>query len=192
VNIADAKEEIKKEFSSDEKVLESAFKLETLYKKYKVIIWTVAIALILFFVGKATMEGMKEASLTEANQAFLTLQTTPEDKQALATLKEKNPSLFELFSYGQAIKSRDTEGLNALAGSTNPIISDISAYSAATIENKSHESKLYRDMALLEEAYLAIKAGDSKKAKLKLELIDERSPVATLASLLKHSTLKAK
>jgi hypothetical protein len=47
-------------------------------------------------------------------------------------------------------------------------------------------------MALLEEAYLAIKAGDIKSAKAKLELIDERSPLSMLAQLLKHSTLKAK
>ena len=47
-------------------------------------------------------------------------------------------------------------------------------------------------MALFEEAYLLIKAGDIKRAKAKLELIDERSPLAMLAQLLKHSTIKAK
>jgi len=62
----------------------------------------------------------------------------------------------------------------------------------AALENKSSDSKLYKEMALLEEAYLAIKAGDTKSAKAKLELINERSSLAMLASLLKHSTLKAK
>lgn len=188
MNIAD----VKKELSGDEKVLESAFKLETYYKKYKLIIWAVVIGLVLFFVAKTAMESMKASSLAEANEAFLTLQTKADDTQALAVLKEKNPALFELFSYAQASKNSDVKSLTALSSSTNVVVADASAYTAAVLENKSSDSKLYREMALLQEAYLAIKAGDSKTAKLKLELIDERSSLSMLASLLKHSTLKAK
>lgn len=192
MNIADAKDEIKKEFTSDEKVLESAFKLETLYKKYKVVIWAVVIVLLLLFAAKSTMDAVKAASLAEANKAFLTLQTKPDDSVALSTLKEKNPALFELFSYAQATKNSDSKSLSSLSNSSNAIISDMSAYAAAALESKSVDSKLYREMALLQEAYLAMKAGDNKNAKLKLELIDERSPLSMLASLLKHSTLKVK
>ncbi len=188
MNIAD----VKKELSGDEKVLESAFKLETYYKKYKVVIWAVVIGLLLFFVAKTTMESMKATSLAEANEAFLTLQTKADDTQALAVLKEKNPALFELFSYAKATKNSDVKGLTDLTNSTNAVIADASGYAAAVLENKSADSKLYREMGLLEEAYLAIKAGDTKGAKSKLELIDERSPLSMLASLLMHSTLKAK
>lgn len=184
--------DVKKELSSDEKVLESAFKLETLYKKHKFKIWAVVTALILFFAGKTAMDAMHNAKLAEANQAFLILQTKADDAQALQTLKEKNPALFELFSYAQAVKKQDVKALNTLAGSSNEVIADSSKYIAATLENKSSDSKLYKEMALLEEAYLAIKAGDAKRAKAKLELISERSSLAMLASLLKHSTLKAK
>ncbi len=183
---------MKKELSSDEKVLESAFKLETLYKKYKFIIWTVAIGLVLFFVGKAVMQSMQEAKLLEANKAFLTLQTKADDAEALKVLKEKNPALYELFSFAQAGKKSDVKILERLAGSSNGVIADASAYTAATLENKISDSKLYREMALLQEAYLAIKTGKMKVAKEKLELIEERSPLFMLASLLKHSTLKAK
>jgi len=67
----------------------------------------------------------------------------------------------------------------------------MSRYSAGAIEKKPVDSKLYKEMAYLEEAYVAIKAGDIVQAKNKLELIDERSPLATLAKFLEHSTLKA-
>lgn len=184
--------DVKKKLSSDEKVLVSAFKLETLYKKHKFKIWALAAALILFFVGKTAMDAMHEAKLAEANQAFLTLQTKADNTQALQTLKEKNPALFELFSYAQAVKKKDVKALNTLAGSSNAVIADSSKYVAATLENKSSDSKLYKELALLEAAYLAIKAGDVKSARSKLELIDERSSFSMLASLLKHSTLKAK
>ena len=192
MSIKDDVNYVKKELSGDEKILESAFKVEELYKKYKFVIWGVVAALILAFAGKTAIDAMHEAKLAEANQAFLTLQTKADDTQALQTLKEKNPALFELFSYTQAVKKKDVKALNTLAGSSNAVIADSSKYVAATLENKSSDSKLYKELALLEAAYLAIKAGDVKSARSKLELIDERSSVSMLASLLKHSTLKAK
>lgn len=187
MNITDVKQEL----SSDEKVLESAFKLETLYKKYKYLIWGVVVALILFFVGRSVMMAMEEARLADANSAFMALQENSEDSVALNTLKEKNPALFELYSYAQAAKNGDQNTLSGMANSKNDIIADTSKYTAAVLSQQTADSVLYKEMVLLEEAYLAIKGGDMKKAKEKLELIDPRSPVATLAQLLKHSTIKA-
>ena len=184
--------DVKKELSSDEKLLESAFKLETLYKKYKFIIWGVAAALLLFFAGTKIMEAMHQAKLEEANRAFLALQSKADDTAALTTLKEKNPALYELFTYAQAAKNKDAKALSSLSGSSNAVIADASKYTAAAIEKKPVDSKLYKEMALLEDAYLSIKAGDVKSAKAKLELIDEHSSLSMLAQLLKHSTLKAK
>jgi len=188
VNIAD----VKRELSSDEKVLESAFKLETLYKKYKFIIWAVVIGLLLFFVGRNVMHAMNEAKLAEANNAFLTLQTKADDAEALKVLKEKNPALFELFSFSQANQKKDTKVLSTLKNSSNTVIADASAYTLAALEKKSNDSKLYKEMSIMEDAYLAIKSGDIKSAKAKLSLISPDSPLAGLAALLAHSTLKAK
>jgi len=188
VNLSD----VKKELSSDEKVLESAFKLETLYRKHKVKIWAVMIALLLFFGGRTVMQAVKEAKTAAANEAFLTLQNKPNDAKALSILKEKNPALYELYSYGQAAQKKDVEALKNLAKSQNDIISDASGYHAALIQKQSVDSKLYKDMARLEAAYLAIKSGKAKEAREKLDLIGERSPAAVLAQFLKHSTIKAK
>jgi hypothetical protein len=192
VSIQDDVKYVKRELSGDEKVLESAFKIEELYKKYKVVIWIVAAAIILFFVGSAVMDAMKQAKLEEANNAFLTLQTKADDAKALETLKKKNPALFELYTFSQAAKNSDAKVLNALTSSKNSIIADSSKYTASAIEKKPVDSKLYNEMALLEEAYISIKSGDVKKAKSKLELIGERSPLSMLARLLEHSTIKAK
>jgi hypothetical protein len=192
VSIKDDVKYVKKELSGDEKILESAFKVEELYKKYKYIIWGVIAAIILLFAGSAAMDAMKQAELDDANNAFLTLQTKADDAQALETLKQKNPALFELYTFSQAAKNNDAKALNALASSKNAIITDSSKYTAAAIEKKPVDSKLYNEMALLEEAYVSIKAGDMKNAKAKLELIDERSPLSMLARLLEHSTIKAK
>ena len=191
MSIKDDVNYVKKELSGDEKVLESAFKLETLYKKHKFKLWGVAAALVLFFGGKAIQETMHEAQLEKANEAFLTLQTKSDDATALQTLKENNPALAELFSYVEAVKKQDAKALEALSASKNAVIADASAYTAGVVVKKPVESVLYKEMALFEEAYVAIGAGDVKTAKAKLEHIDERSPLAVITGFLKHSLIKA-
>ncbi|NOR56319.1 MAG: hypothetical protein GQ531_08930 [Sulfurovum sp.] len=182
---------VKKELSGDEKVLESAFKLETMYKKHKVKIWGILIAIVLSFGGRAVVDSINETKLATANEAFLALQLKADDAQALAILKENNPALFELFSYAQAVKKQDVKTLESLSKSKNTVIADASGYTASVLNKKPVDSVLYKEMALFEEAYLAIQAGDTKTAKAKLEEIDERSPLAVLTQFLKHSLLKA-
>lgn len=191
VSIKDDVNYVKRELSGDEKVLESAFRLESLYKKYKFHLWGIVAALILFFVAQAVMSAMHEAKLTKANEAFLTLQTKSNDADALKILQENNPALFELYSYAQATKQHDIKALESLAKSSNSVIADASAYTAGVLSKKPVDSKLYKEMALFEEAYLAIVSGDTKTAKNKLELIDERSSLSVIAGFLKHSMIKA-
>ena len=192
MSIQDDVKYVKSELSGDEKILESAFKIETLYKKYKVLIWGIVVAILLFFIGSTIMESLHQSKLEEANQAFLTLQKNPDDTSALEILKAKNPALYELFTFSKAVKKEDITLLKMLASSKNEVIADSSHYVVATLEKREAESKLYREMAELEGAYLALKAGNVVKAKEKLELIDTRSAVAPLATLLKHATLKVK
>ena len=187
MNIAD----VKNKLSGDEKVLESAFKLETLYRKHKLKLWGLLIALVVFFGGRAIQESMHEAKLVSANEAFLTLQTKSDDAAALKVLKDKNPALAELFAYAQAVKNKDVKTLERLTSSKNAVTSDMSKYSAGILNKKPVDSELYEEMSLFQEAYLAVVAGDAKTAQAKLDLIDERSPLAVITGFLKHSIIKA-
>ncbi len=182
---------VKRELSGDEKVLESAFKLESLYKKYKFHLWGAIVVLILFFGGRAVMSALHEAKLEKANEAFLTLQQNSEDADALKVLQENNPALSELYTYAQAAKKGDIQALESLSTSTNSVIADASGYTASVLNNKPVDSKLYKEMSLFEEAYLAILAGDVKTAQNKLELIDDRSSLSVIREFLQHSTIKA-
>jgi len=191
LNIKDNINYIKKELSGDEKVLESAFKLETIYKKHKLKLGIALLAFVVFFSGKAIENNMHESALLEANTAFLTLQKNPNDTKALKILQDNNPALFELFSYKEAVQNKDIKALESLYTSTNTVISDASAYQASVIEKKPKDSILYNDMALFTQGYVALENGDTKTAMLKLKQVDERSALATITGLLKHSTLKA-
>jgi len=187
VNIAD----VKKKLSSDEKVLESVFKIEELYKKHKFKMWAIAVALVVYFGGRTIQENIHEGKMIEANTAFMSLQKNADDSKALASLKENNLALFELYSYAKAIKSKDKEALQALSSSKNAVLVDMSRYSVSVLDKKPVDSVLYNELVLFQEAYLSITKGESKKAKAKLSLIDERSPLATITGFLKHSTIKA-
>jgi len=184
--------DVKKELSSDEKLLESAFKLESVYKKYKYAIWGVVGALIVAYGATQVSDYIEQSRLEAANSAFLNLQSNPNDKQALATLKEKNPNLYELYELSYASNNQDKNILKTLSTSKNSIVADMSGYTLSVLENNPKDSKLYHELAIIEQAYLAIKAKDFKKAKDKLALIDARSPVANIARLLQHATIKAK
>ncbi|PHS42186.1 MAG: hypothetical protein COB07_00130 [Sulfurovum sp.] len=192
MSIKDDVKYVEKSLGNDEKLLESTFKLEALYKKHKFKIWAVIAAVVLYFAGQAVMTAMHEAKLVKANEAFLTLQSKSDDATAMKILKDNNPALFELYSFAQAAKKQDVKALESLTQSTNSVLADSSKYTAGVINRKPVDSKLYKEMALLQEAYLAIEAGDVTKAKDKLELIDERSPLGVIASFLRHSTIKAK
>jgi len=192
VNLADAGKEIKKELSKDEKVLQSVFKIETYYKKYRYLIWTLAIGVVLFFLGRAYMQNLHHENLLKANEAFLALQTHSEDKEALALLQEKNPKLYELYRYAQAVKKEEIAVLKELSTSHNSVVSDISMYAASVLEKEPKDSIFYAQMAQFQQAYLAMKAGNIEEAKQKLAGIEENSPLSMFASLLKHAMIKAK
>ncbi len=183
---------VKEALSGDEKILESAFKLEKLYKKHKLKLWSAVVLLVLFFGARAGMQAYRNATLHSANEALLTLQKNPNDTTALATLKEKNTKLYELFSYMQAVKSKDAAALKKLHTSSDEILADISTYHAALLESKVSDSKYYQELALVEEAFEALKNGKKEIAKQKLSLVGENSPVSSIARLLKHYTIEVK
>jgi len=181
-----------KELSGDEKMLESTLKLEAFYNKHKKVIWIVIALIVALFIIKPLYNGYKAMQLDNANEALIALQKDPKNLKTLEVLRSKNRALFELYSYSEAIKKRDTATLKTLSKSKNSLISDISSYHTSILESKSSDSQYYKELSMLEDAYINIKSGDIKGAKEKLELIDARSPVAPVADLLKHYTIKGK
>ena len=192
MSIQDSINEAKKEFSSDEQMLASAFKLEKFYKKHKIEIFSVVAIAVLFFGGKAVMEVMEQNRLNSANEAYLELSKNPDNTTAKASLQESNPTLFELYSYKKAVEAKDAEMLKTLSSSKNLIIADISSYHLGLIEKKAVDSELYNEMALVNSAYLLIKDSKVAEAKGQLELISEESPVYNISKIMKHYSIKGK
>ncbi len=190
MSIQDTLNEAKKELSSDEQILVSAFKLEKLYKKHKIKLFSIIAIVALYFGGTAIMNSIQHQKLVVANSAYLTLLKDANNTQALADLQSNNPKLFELYTYQKAMNNLDTTALKELASSKNEIIADLSAYDLAIIEGKPAKSEYLEDVALINNAYLLIKEGKMKEAKEQLEMINEESPVFNIAKIIKHYTIK--
>jgi hypothetical protein len=185
-------EEVKKELSADEQMLASAFKIEKFYKKHKIKIISAVSAIVLFVIGTQIVDAIERSRLESANSAYLTLLKNPNDKEALETLKSKNPKLFELYSYSQAVKNRDTKALESITKSQNDILKDTSSYHLGVLEQREVNSKFYSDFAIIYNSYLAIKSHNIEEAKNQLALIESNSPLFNMAQIIQHYTIKGK
>ena len=192
MNISETINEAKKELSSDEQMLASAFKLEKLYKKHKIKIYSVLTLATVYVLGTAIMGTLAQQKLETANSAYLILEKDSKNKTALNELKIENPALFELYSYQEAIKNSDKEVLKTLSTSSNTIIADLSTYHLSVLEGKATKSELYNEFALVNNASLLIKDGKIEEAKDELTLIGEDSPVYNISQMIKHYTIKGK
>ena len=181
---------VKEELSSDEKLLESAFKLERLYKKYRVAIWGVALLILLGVGGNLAYSSYREYRLGKANEALLVLKKNPGDTAALEQLRSNNPKLYALYLYATAVSKEQPKVLKEASISQDPILSDLARYHEAVLAAKAGDSRYYPDLSRIEQAYVALKAGKKENARQLLALIGENSPVAGIARLLRHSTLK--
>ena len=192
LGIQDTINEAKREFSSDEQMLVSAFKLEKFYKKNKILIFATIAAIVLFFGGRAVIGFLNEQRLKSANEAYMTLVKDPSNQAAITTLKEKSPELYELYSYNKAIKEDNAKALKLLSSSSNEIIADVSNYHLAILENREATSEYYSDIASINNARVLILEGKIEEAKTQLAKIEESSPVYSMAQVIKHYTIKGK
>jgi len=183
-------DDVKKELSSDEQMLASAFKAEKLYKKHKIKIFVVVGVVIAYFAGTTIMDKMAEHKRERANTAFLALEKNADDSDALSSLKTNNPALFDLVSYQKAVKSADTVTLKSLSSSKNEIIADLASYHLAVIEGRPSDSQFNGDMAKVYNASLLIKEGKTTEAQEELELISEESPMHNISKMIKHYGVK--
>ena len=191
MSIKDELNYVKGELSSDEKLLENAFKLERIYKKHKIKIWAAVVLVVVGFGGKAGVDAYNEHKLMKANDALLTLMSKPDDKTALSELKSNNPKLYNLYTYSSAIDKKDIKSLESISRGNDALLDDLSAYHLNVLDSKAGDSKYYSDLSALEKAYEALKNGKKSEAKTILAMISENSPVAGVAKYLKHYTLTA-
>jgi len=185
---------IKEEIGAEEQFLESVIKGERFYKKYKKQILVSAVFVVLFSVGYVGYNFIKQRNLKASNEAYEKLLKTPSDKEALNILKDKNPKLYDVFLFQEAVKKNSIQELESLSkNDSDELLSDLSKYQLGQLKNsKVVQSKLLNGFSLLEEGFDLLKEGKITEAKLKFAQIDSNSPLSKIVKNLEHYQGKTK
>ena len=182
---------IKDGLNSEEKFLESVVKVESFYKKYKVLI----IGLISIGIIAAVAIGFNsynnEKNKTLANIAFQKVISDSKDTQAINTLKETNNKLYEVAMYLKAKKDGNYPDTNIT------YLKELSEYKKALTTNdvaKLNELSmksdfLLKEFAIFNKALVLVNEGKYKEAKVALSLIPKSSKASELSTLLEHYLL---
>ncbi|NOX16112.1 MAG: hypothetical protein GXP61_08840 [Epsilonproteobacteria bacterium] len=185
---------IKQEIGAEEQFLESIIKTEIFYKKYKRQVQAGVAILIIAAIGYASYSYIQQRDLRLSNIAYETLLKSPNNTKALNTLKDKNPPLYQVYSFRIAVRKKDATKLAELAKDKKyKFLADLSQYQLAQIKNtKVVNSELLKGFALLEEGYDLLKEGKKTQAELKFAQIDENSPLYKIVKNLEHYQGKSK
>jgi len=181
-------DQVKKELDSEEKFLEGFVKVERFYKKYKTIILGLIVLVIVASIALVVKKNMDEKNKYEANIAFDKVLEDPNDKEALAKLKETNKNLYDIALFMQAKEKGEVSKVNV------PFLKELVDYQEA-LKNKSvselnsvsmENDFLLKEFAIFNKALLLANEGKYKEAKSALTLIPETSKANDLANLLNH------
>lgn len=176
---------IKEELSSEEKFLESSFKAEKFYKKYKYIIFTVAGLALAFFIISSITQYQNDKTKKEANIAYENIMENPEDTASLEQLKTLNTTLYEIAMY----KIKDSkENLDV------EFLKDIQTYQKAVSSDDlvalntliASQNFLLKDFASVNKALIHIKKQEYTKAKTAIKAIGDNSSVKQIVTMIEH------
>ena len=182
---------VKTELSSEEKFLENFVRSERFFKKYKTLILSFIIIIIVGFIAVFIKTKVDESNKFEANLAFNKVLENNNDAKALADLKAKNKDLYEIALYLQAKKEAKIIETNV------PLLKELSKYETALanksiteLDNVSMQSDfLLKDFAIFNKALFLANEGKFTEAKTTLALIPQTSKAYELAKLLNHYLL---
>lgn len=182
-------ETIKEEFKSDEKIFESAFKIERIFYRYKWIFIGIVAILLILWIYTSIKDILEEKNAQQASKIYAQLQQqdTPE---LFEQLEKKAPNLAEFLRLRKAVQNGDEEALQKLSNSKNSFIADFAKYQNAMLKKDINELGLingqFGDLAKFEQAFLLIQDKKIAQAQEILQAIPQNSSIKELSKLLSH------
>lgn len=178
---------VKEELNSEEKFLEGFVKLERFFKKYKLIIISAIVIIVVAIIAINVTSYFKEQNKIKANIVFQELLKNPNDKKALESLKGLNTKLYEIILYKKSSSEKE------IAVNTE-FFKELLAYEKAikeqSIEKLNEVSMeknfLLKEFAIFNRALILAQTGKYEEARNALKMIPETSQVKDLVALLNH------
>lgn len=182
---------IKSEFSNDSQLLENTLKLERFYKKYKYIIWTFFVVVILGGISYLIYIKHTEQNAQKYSVVYTQLKDDANNSNLRDELKNGNKKLYDLFLLQQAFKNGNISDFEELKNSNNILISSLASYYIGSFERdisvlKGVDKYTLGDLSKLQQAFLLINKNKINDAKLVLGEIPQESNLGEFAKLLTH------
>ncbi len=185
---------IKESLINQERFLLGFVQIEKIYKKHKMKIIFIIIALIAGLIGYKIKGSMDESNLIASNKAYNLLLKNPDDKESLEILKSKNEKLYNIYQVSMALKTNDINELNLLKTNAEDNFKDIINYRLASIKEDTalleayslKQGSLLKEFAMLQLVYKLIEEGKYQDAKDKLVNISATSKLNQYAQILNH------
>lgn len=189
---------VREELNQEEKLFAGAVRTERFVKKYKMPIISALTTIVIVIIAYSLYQMNIAKSVEVSNEAYIVLLNDPQDKAAQEILEENNAALFDAWQYKRALDQQDEALLQALSSSSSDVIADLARYELAALKKDKSALNAYaleqeailKDLALLNEAVLLMKEKKVDEAKARLRLIDEKSSLNKIATLLQHYGVK--
>lgn len=178
---------VKEELNSEEKFLEGFVKLERFFKKYKLIIISAIVIIVVAIIAINVTSYLKEQNKIKANIAFQELLKNPNDEKALETLKGLNTRLYEIVLFN---KNSSEKNVSINTQFFKELLAYEKAIKEQNIEKLNDVSMeknfLLKEFAIFNRALILTQMGKFQEAKDALKMIPETSQVKDLVALLNH------
>jgi hypothetical protein len=175
-------------------ITEKLFFVERFYHKNRKKLIFSAVVLVVGGASYLTDNFIKDYRNDVANKAYYSYSKGVEVEASLEIIKELNPKLFSLIQFSKAIKDGNKEKLTEFSKSKSQILSDLAEYQLISLNKdvqalNSYSYKdraIFRDLAIISEAYTLIKQGKTEDAQNRLDFIADGSSLKEIAKYLLH------
>ncbi|WP_324170683.1 hypothetical protein [Sulfurimonas sp.] len=189
---------VKEELNSEEKFFEKAVITERFVKKYKYKMIVAVVVVIVLVGANIAYDLNKQSKVTSANEALTTLNIDSTNSEALLTLKNVSPNLYDVWIYSNAVANEDFITLKEIKNSSAFMLGDLASYELAQNnkdvkslnEYSSKQDAIYKDLALVQSAIILLSESKIDEAHEILEKVPLQSSFAKIASALLHYGVK--
>ena len=189
---------VKEELNSEEKFFEKAVMTERFVKKYKNAMIASVVAVVVLVGANITYTLNKQNTIEAANATLLALESDASNAAALSRLQSLSPSLYDVWTYSQAVADKNINALTKLKDSKTTLIGDLSTYELASRSKDVtaleayalKQNSIYKDLALIQMAVILMNDAKVDEAHKKLAQISVQSPLAQVANALAHYGVK--
>jgi len=189
---------VKQELNSEEKFFEKAVITEKFVKKYKTVMISSVVAVVLLVAGNIAYDINKQSKKDDANAMLLALSKDSRDSASLSKLKSLSPALYDVWIYSQAVVDQDMVKLKELKSSKTTMISDLVSYEIAQNSKDINalssyslkQDAVYKELALVQSAVFLMNDSKIDEAHQKLVQIGLESSLSKVAQALLHYGVK--